>query len=68
MQTEDTNGQTGTPCGCAHHQPFFPGNQQAYVARYRGSSFRYFLLEGDKIASLLLISQGDRGFFVTICK
>jgi hypothetical protein len=44
------------------------GSQNAYVARYKGTSLRYFLLEGDKIASLLLISQGNRGFFLSLCK
>lgn len=44
------------------------GSQQAYVARYKGVSFRYFQVEGDKIGSILLIGQGDRGFFLTFCR
>jgi len=44
------------------------GSQNVYVARYKGASFRYVQLEGDKVASLLLVDQGNRGFFFTLCK
>lgn len=38
-----------------------------YVARYRGQILLYFLLDNTKIASTLLVGQGDEHYFMDFC-
>ena len=38
-----------------------------YVAQYQGKIILYFLLQDDKIASTLLIGQGDEHYFIDFC-
>lgn len=39
-----------------------------YVAQYHGAIVSYFLLQNDKIASTLLIGQGDEHYFLDFCR
>lgn len=41
--------------------------KHVYVAQYKGKIILYFLLQEDKIASTLLIGQGDEHYFVNLC-
>ena len=41
--------------------------QQVYVAQYKGGIFGYFLMQGDRIASLTLLDKGKRSFFIPYC-
>lgn len=41
--------------------------KHVYVARYQGEIVSYFLLHNDKIASTLLIGQGDEHYFIDFC-
>ncbi len=38
-----------------------------YVGVYQGKAFIFFLIDGDKIASTLLIGQGDEHYFIDFC-
>ena len=40
---------------------------QVYVARYHGKILSYFLLQGDRIASTLLLNQGGEHYFLDFC-
>jgi hypothetical protein len=41
--------------------------KHVYVAQYQGKIILYFLLQEDKIASTLLIGQGDEHYFINLC-
>lgn len=41
--------------------------KHVYVAQYHGKIILYFLLQDDKIASTLLLAQGDEHYFVDLC-
>lgn len=42
--------------------------KHVYVAQYQGEIVSYFLLKEDKIASTLLIGQGDEHYFIDFSK
>ncbi|MGI4885768.1 MAG: hypothetical protein ACRYFR_12490 [Janthinobacterium lividum] len=41
--------------------------KHVYVALYRGEIVSYFLLQDEKVASTLLIGQGDEHYFIDFC-
>lgn len=43
------------------------GTKDVYVAQYHRKIISYFLLQDDKIASTLLIGQGNENYFVDFC-